>query len=311
MIRPLSEGDNVKCGRHREHAAPTRLRAPADDMIIAGMLPAILFLVQVLTAAAGPVPDLRIAWEDNLLRITAPELPGGVVEVWYLEAFCRSGAHNREWGETVIKHTTELIEADVDGKRIVLRSEVSAGVIVDHVITANGDEVDFQLECRNPTDQHVDVDWAQPCIRVGAFTGLDQDHYFERCFIFVDGKLTMLDRTRRTEEARYRGGQVYVPKGIDHRDVNPRPISVDVPSNGLIGCFSADDRLLLATAWDRTEELFQGVIKCIHSDIRIGGLDAGETKRLRGKIYVMENNTEALLQRYEQDFPVDTQALRR
>ena len=38
-----------------------------------------------------------------------------------------------------------------------------------------------------------------------------------------------------SEEARYRGGQVYVPEGIDRADVNPRPLSPDVPVNGLIG----------------------------------------------------------------------------
>ncbi len=114
--------------------------------------------------------------------------------------------------------------------------------------------------------------------------------------------LVTLDRTRRTEDALYHGGQVYVPEGIDLNDVNPRPISPDRPINGLIGCFSADNRHVLAMAWDHTQELFQGVITCVHSDFRIGGLKPGQTKQIRGKIYLTRDDIESLVRRYERDF---------
>jgi hypothetical protein len=114
----------------------------------------------------------------------------------------------------------------------------------------------------------------------------------------------MLDKTRRAEDAIYKGGQVYVPRSVDRNDVNPRPLSPDVPINTLIGCVSADGKWLLATAWDRTQELFQGVITCIHADFRIGGLAAGETKHVRGVLYVMSNDFNALLKRYQADFPI-------
>ena len=104
-------------------------------------------------------------------------------------------------------------------------------------------------------------------------------------------------------QALYRGGQVYVPEGVDPDDVNPRPISPDVPSNGLIGCFSADGRYILATAWEPFQELFQGVILCIHSDFRLGGMNPGDTKTARGKIYIVENDVKWLLGRYRRDFP--------
>jgi hypothetical protein len=149
----------------------------------------------------------------------------------------------------------------------------------------------------------VDVQWFQPCLRVGGFTGLGQSNYFQRCFIFTRDGLTTLDKTRRTEAALYRGGQVYVPGSVNLEDVNPRPLSPDQPINGLIGCFSADGKYLLATAWDQTQELFQGVIVCIHNDPRAGGLEAGESKKLRGKLYFLKNDPGALLRRYQRDFP--------
>ena len=235
-------------------------------------------------SGASDEHSLRLTWRDNLLTVLAPHLPGGKVEIWYLEAFCRSGSTNRDWRQTVIPHETEKLNADDDGKHLRLRSTVEPGVVVVHEIRAGRDEVDFQLTATNPTDQFVDVQWAQPCIRVGPFTGLGQEDYIRRSFLYTDHGRVLLDQTRRTEEAIYRGGQVYVPAGIDLNDVNPRPLSPDVPVNGLIGCVSGDGKLLLATAWDRTQELFQGVIVCLHSDFRIGGLKPGERKRIRGKM---------------------------
>ena len=84
---------------------------------------------------------------------------------------------------------------------------------------------------------------------------------------------------------------------------NPRPLSPLVPSNGLIGCFSADEKLVFATVWEPYQELFQGVGRCLHSDFRLGGLKPGETKQIRGKIYVVANDVPALLKRYAKDFP--------
>jgi hypothetical protein len=90
---------------------------------------------------------------------------------------------------------------------------------------------------------------------------------------------------------------------VPRTDVNPRPLSEVVPSNGLIGCFSSDERMIFATAFEPYQELFQGVAVCLHADFRLGGLRPGETKNVRGKIYIVPNNVPALLKRYEADFP--------
>ena len=61
--------------------------------------------------------------------------------------------------------------------------------------------------------------------------------------------------------------------------------------------------MVMATAWEPYQELFQGVIVCLHSDFRIGGLDPGESKKIRGKIYLTSGGSGALIERYERDFP--------
>ena len=86
-------------------------------------------------------------------------------------------------------------------------------------------------------------------------------------------------------------------------DLNPRPLSKLAPDNGLIGCFSGDEKLIFATAWEPYQELFQGVARCLHSDFRLGGFGPGTTRRIRGKIYIVPNDLPALLKRYRRDFP--------
>lgn len=264
---------------------------------------ALAFIVAGCVAASRAAEPLTIHWQDNFLTVSGANLPGGELKVMYLEAYCRPGSTDCDWRETVIGHRTELISADDDGRRIELRCRLNDGVEVRHTVTAGDDEIDFRLVAHNPTDKASQAAWAQPCIRVDKFTGRGQADYIPQCFIFLDGRLSRLPTEPWATEARYVPGQVYCPRGIDRNDVNPRPLSKLVPSNGLCGCFSADGKRVMATAWEPYQELFQGVVVCMHSDFRIGGLEPGETKNIRGKIYLTEADIPALLERYERDFP--------
>lgn len=268
----------------------------------------LLLLAPRATHAAEPQP-LTIAWEKNYLTIRG-EFPGKELKILYLEAYCRPGSTDRDWGQTVIPHTAEKLEASEDGRVVKLRDKLMDGVVVEHVITAGKDEVDFRLVAHNPTDKASEAHWAQPCIRVDQFTGTTKDDartlvpaYAKKSFIFLDGKLTRLPTEPWADKARYTPGQVYCPKGVDRNDVNPRPLSSLVPSSGLCGCFSADEKQIMAVAWEPYQEIFQGVIACIHSDFRLGGLQPGETKNIRGKIYIVPADVDALVTRYERDFP--------
>ena len=277
-------------GRARHAVSFCILRVPFCSFLA-------LFLI-CLTA-----PAIEVSWTNNLLTVSGANLPGGKMEVWYLEAFCRSGAHERDWRQTTLPHKTVLLTND--GNRVLrFRTLVQTNVEVNHVVTAGADEVDFHFTLANHGSDDIDLQWFQPaCIRVEKFTGCGQSNYTAKSFIFTERGLTTLDQTRRTEDALYRGGQVYVMPGVELRDANPRPLCLDPPTKSLIGCFSSDGRQLLATASDSTHELFEGVYVCLHSDPRIGGLKAGETKTIRAKLYVLPNDVPALLRRYEKDFP--------
>lgn len=255
-------------------------------------------------------PTLTLKRENHWLIIQGAQLPAGEIRINYLEAYCRPGSTDADWNQhTVIGHQSQLVSVSADGKTMRLHDTLKDGVVVDHVITAGKDEVDFRLEARNPTGLESQAHWAQPCVRLGAFTGFDTklsgnlEDYLPKCFVFLDGKRTRMPTPIWATKARYTPGQVWCPVGVPRTDVNPRPLSPQVTSNGLIGCFSGDESLIFATAWEPYQELFQGVGRCLHSDFRLGGLKAGETKKVRGKIYVVPNNVEALLKRYRTDFP--------
>ena len=246
---------------------------------------------------------IRIRWHNGRLTVRGGSIPGGELSIRYMEAYCRSRSTDRDWNETFIGHSTCLIEAPPDERLIRLRCNIHDGTVVEHVIKVNNNEIDFRLAAINPTKNSSDNQWGQPCIDVSKATGRTQESYLPQSFIFLDGKLTRLPTRQWARRARYTPGQVWCPKNVDRRDVNPRPLNPQVPSNGLIGVFSADNKMIVATAWEPYQELFQGVFCCIHSDFRIGGLKSGETKRIRGKIYIVDADVEVLRKRYERDFP--------
>jgi len=262
------------------------------------------------TAYSDELPHtLTLTRTDNWLIVHGPHLPGGKLRINYLEAFCRANSTDADWGRhTVIPHRTEWLSSSDDRKLMKLRSTLQDGVTVDHTITAKDDEVDFRLTARNPGAKRSQAHWAQACPRLGDFTGFgrsgpDLDDYLPKCFVFLNGKLQRLPTHHWATKARYTPGQVWCPANVPRTDVNLRPLSLLVPSNGLIGCFSGDEKLIWATAWEPYQELFQGVARCLHADFRLGGLLPGETKHIRGKMYIVPADIQQLLKRYTADFP--------
>lgn len=267
-------------------------------------------IAAALLALALEAPALTLAREGHFTVIRAQDIPGGEIRVNYLEAYCRSGSTDADWvAHTVIAHSNRLVSASADGRELVLEDSLRDGVVVTHTLRAERGRVEITVVARNPAATASDAQWAQPCIRLGRFTGHeppagpDPDDYLPACFIFRGGKPAFFPFEPWARQARYTPGQVWGAPGVPRTDLNPRPLSGVVPSNGLIGCVSSDRRWLFATAWEPWQELFQGVARCLHSDFRIGGLQPGETKVIRGRWYLLPNDPDALLEQYRRDFP--------
>lgn len=267
------------------------------------------------TLAAQPIESdvydarVRLAWSDNYLTLDSPKLTRGPIRIHYLEAYCRPNSTTTDWVEhTVIGHTTRLVDQAADGSRVRLQCKLTDGVLVDHDIQTRPSGVALTIVAKNPTDTPSQAHWAQPCMRVGQFTGCGPDDtddayaYIRKSFIFQDGKQTFLPSPVWSTKARYTPGQVWSAPGVSPTDVNPRPYNPMPTDNGLIGCVSHDNQHLLAMAFHPYQELFQGVIRCLHSDFRIGGLEPGEQKTIRGFIYLLPNDSQQLLAAYHTDF---------
>jgi hypothetical protein len=253
--------------------------------------------------AEGEEARFALSWTNNVLRIVSPKLPSGKLEILYLEAFCRGGAHHQSWDRTKIPHRTTLLQASTDGKRLEFETIVADKVVVRHDVLAERDSVRFSYTLKNPGPEAFDVQWFQPaCIRVAEFCGRDQQTYTGKSFVFTERGRTPLDQLARTTNALYLGGQVYLPKNTPPEQANPRPICDERITNGLIGCISADARQILATASSATHELFEGVYVCLHSDPYLGGLAPGETKTVTSRLYLLPNDPDLLLKRYQHDF---------
>jgi hypothetical protein len=254
--------------------------------------------------------EFTLAREQNWLVVRG-DLPGGELRINHIESYCRAGSTDADWVKhTKIPHRSELLSLSEDRKTLKLRDTLEDGVVVDHVITTDAVGVAFTISAHNPTAVASTVHWAQPCVRLASFTGFDPDYttgdpndYLRQCFVFLDGKATAMPTPVWTTTARYTPGQVWCPTDVPRGDVNPRPLNPQVPSNGLIGCFSKDRAHIAAIAWEPYQELFQGVARCLHADFRIGGLAPGETKTARGRLYLMAGDLDAVVQRYVTDFP--------
>ena len=246
--------------------------------------------------------------DKNWLILHDERVPTGKIRINYLEAYCRPNSTDADWHDTTIGHKTDLTNISKNKKNMQLSCTLSDGVIIKHDIRSSEDEVIFEIKAHNPTAKISQAHWAQPCIRLGEFTGFphkgkELNDYLPKCFIFINGKLERMNQIRPwAMNARYTPGQVWCPENVPRTDVNPRPLSSLIPSNSLIGCFSKDEELIFAVAFEPYQELFQGVARCLHSDFRIGGLKPSETKRIKGKIYILENQPKKLLARYEKDF---------
>ena len=258
-----------------------------------------------------PPAPLRIDWADNFLVVEGEQLPVGKLRIWYIEAYCRAASHRADWSRhTVVGHRTMKLERSDDGTRLHLRCELSDGVVAEHLLETTHDAVRISIDIHNPTEERSEAHWAQPCVRVGDFTGLGSKTeqrtytYLARSFIWQDGAAERLPTLPWALDAKYVPGQVWAAPGVSGDDVNPRPLNSVRPKHGLIGCVDEHGKRLLGIAFDPWQELFQGVVTCLHVDFRIGGLEAGERREIAGRLWVLPNAPGLLKRRFLREFPL-------
>jgi len=140
--------------------------------------------------------------------------------------------------------------------------------------------------------------------------------YLERCFIFMEDGLTYLDDTVRNEFASSVGWKQDDPRNnppITQRHLGVwqgappdwmKYVSPDRYVSPILGTVSRDGAHLVALAGISPNYMQQALFECLHSYSRWLPEDAPLIERtwIR-KIYAMENDTDALLERFYKDFP--------
>ena len=126
----------------------------------------------LLLATPAQTNGLLLHHDGHFLEIRGEGIPGGPIRINYLEAYCRAGSTDADWVKhTVIPHTCQRLSAPGESKVIRLRDTLADGLEVEHTITAHADHVAFDLVAKNPTAKRSEAHWAQPCVRLGPFTG--------------------------------------------------------------------------------------------------------------------------------------------
>lgn len=131
--------------------------------LIGSMLFLILAAPPLSVFADGPAEQrgLTLEWQEQeshgprsntWLVIHGDGLPAPI-RIHYLEAYVRPNSTDEDWLKSIFGHRTELVAMSDDGRCLRVKDTLSNGLVVDHVITAGVDEVDFRLTATNPTEK--------------------------------------------------------------------------------------------------------------------------------------------------------------
>jgi hypothetical protein len=267
--------------------------------------------------AEDPDPDRlpslsvhKVEWTPGrtmtMVRIKAPSIPDFECDVWCYESAiepgeAEAGAHG---SVTLRQHTTRE-----NGHVIVTRVVPEEGAVSFEVSA----EVAGEADVRN-------LPGVNPCWqlrRAAGFSsaGAPYPEFVARCFLFTDDGCVTMDKTERFPDTRRPADdernnppwvQVYIPVWRPHPG-QPEAFwgnSTDRYLYPLLGCLSRDGKHLVAMGTDSNRSMGEGWHDCLHVNPTWGPFDP-DTGRVacRFKLYLMENDPEALLKRFAADLP--------
>ncbi|MFC1712878.1 hypothetical protein ACFL6S_04365 [Candidatus Poribacteria bacterium] len=262
-------------------------------------------------AMSDNVPILEYVERDDrgLVNIKVPAIEGMECEIWCYE---QGNMH------TAIEHHMEnagvLVLIHRDGNATVTSRFVPSAGAVDIHVTVTGPTEEDVRSVRN-----LNACWQFE--KSPTFSSKDRAKYVEdfvaRCFVILDGGLTLLKGTKRIPGTRGQENdkadlpnpwiQEYYPIWRTHpgQTKGQRGRSPDLPVYPIIGCTSRDGKHLAAIAWPETGSLGQVWHHCVHPRPWIVESydEASNETRSRARIYFMENDGEKLISAFKEDFP--------
>jgi len=234
--RNPSRLDRGEITRSKLHHSPNEIHAP--------FLPAAALL---RARSARTMPPARRPGSPSpateLARHPRRADPGGEIRRFnYLEAYCRAGSTDADWvqppSSSIPPNSSRL---SARGEVMKLHDALADGVTVEHTITA-GPRSGLRLPHAIPP-RRAASSLAQPCVRLGAFTGFDplvtksktSMTTLGKCFIFLEAN------SRACHAAMGHAGALHPGPGVVARKTCRALMSIRaaqslVPSNGLDRC---------------------------------------------------------------------------
>ncbi len=276
---------------------------------VAFALTAVLF-----SSCSGPVKDEPLVnlseWERGI-AVTSPHHEDMTVFLWFYEwnmfEALKKGQHTGGTSENEIKVQEDQRSGSVVSSPLGLNLQMGAGV----------DSADMTLTVTNKSDH----DWPQlasiiPCFNPGP-EGRQNEQFLNTKTFFL-GPESLSPQVAREihynqalraavdqEEGTWEADPVYrwAKEGDKYLWSHKWPRSEIDAHAGLILRESNDGEWVMGIAWERfLSTQGHNPWKCMHLSVNVGPLSQGESREIRGKIYLFKGTKEELLERYQSDF---------
>ena len=235
---------------------------------------------------------------------TPDQAPDRRMYLWFYEwhlfdAFCK-GQH------TPGRHIPEKSLAD-DGRSGVLTHD---GLQLNATVREDG--ADLQLTVTNQsTHDWPDIAAIIPCFNPGSVSEVPETESFfddehERTWFLGRSSLERLIKRDIHFNHDYRDAIDAEAEDGTYVFSEKWPTSGQDAGGGLLLRESIDGAWVAGIAWESYLSL-QGhnPWRCMHQSVRVGPLESGETRKIKGRIYLFDGNRSDCLERYREEYKTD------
>ncbi len=184
------------------------------------------------------------------------------------------------------------------------------GLVFQGSLRPYRDAVFLEFKVHNETG--TDLAWVDinPCLRLGSAPEFNYPYEMQKIYVRVNNAWMPLSETTPTPEQMGRNPWVIMrcqESLVPYAGPKEQPnlwLLDQVADVNLIAAESKDGKYLIGYAWDTAPQVLMsnGGYPCLHTGPGpLLGLENQKTAYRRGIVYFMENNKDALLQRYERD----------
>lgn len=264
-------------------------------------------LAHFAAAASADVTPRLFEWERGF-GVRVPSEPAAEMFLWIYEwnmfEAMTAGQHTKGTYELPRRLAADGSEAIVDAPqfRLTLRA------------VADGAELTLRVTNRS-THAWPEMAGIIPCWNPGQVPGTNSsmpkplnprfaDPWRRNTYYVSAGGLTPLDSRAIHFNAALRAAADRSAEGGRFAWSNKWPTSDANATAGLIVRESEDGRWVTGVAWeDFVSVQGHNPWYCMHNCVRVGPLEPGQSRTVRGRLYLFPGNKEACLERFRRDFP--------